>query len=302
MRRAKGFNPALEHRWIITLAVVGICLFQSLPVSETAAQSSENHKNHNSDDEIVPGKNLVVKGIPKIPKSLARDVAKYAFAYGLPVAGWHSEKTELLLKGVSSGTWISRIESPGGPQKSWLYINETDIYDVYIQPQAKYLIYNKDNDGDEAYQMYLYDIEKRKSTLLSDGKSRNTEFVWSRSGEQVVYSYTPPNGTGVSLAIINPFDPKSNRVIVQSTGSYIKAYDWSPDDRQIVFCEFYSNVASKLWLIDVRTGEKRLLSPQKKENEYYVSPEFSKDGRGIWVCPTHLTGFCANHPFFNELS
>jgi dipeptidyl aminopeptidase/acylaminoacyl peptidase len=87
---------------------------------------------------------------------------------------------------------------------------------------------------------------------------------------------------GVSLAIINPFDTKSNRIVVQSSGNYIKAYDWSPDDRQIVFCEFYSNVASKLWLMDVSSGKKELLCSDVGNN-YYGSPRFSKDGKGIYV-------------------
>jgi hypothetical protein len=221
MRRAKGLYPTLVHHWILALAVAIICLIQSLWVAGAAAQSTDNHKMQHSDDEIVPGKDLVVMGIPKIPKSLAKEVGKYSGAFGIPLAGWHPDKTELLLKGVSSDAWITRLEAPVGAQKFWVYINETDIYDVYIQPQAKYLIYNKDNNGDEAYQMYLYDIDNRKSTLLSDGKSRNTEFVWSHSGEQVVYSYSPPNGVGVSLAIINPFDTKSNRIVVQSSGNYI---------------------------------------------------------------------------------
>ncbi|MCI0660127.1 MAG: prolyl oligopeptidase family serine peptidase, partial [Acidobacteria bacterium] len=62
-----------------------------------------------------------------------------------------------------------------------------------------------------------------------------------------------------------------------------KAYDWSPDDRQAVFCEFVSNVDSKLWLLDVATNEKQLLLPQKGGGEYYSYPKFSRDGKGVYV-------------------
>lgn len=234
-------------------------------------------------DELVPGSNLEIVGIPKIPKSLAQQVKRYTGAYGLPLAGWHPEKREIWLKGLSRASWLSRIDMPGGSPNTWMYINEPGIYDLYFHPKAKYLIYNKDANGDEAYQMYLFDLENRSSTLLSEAKTRNTEFVWSRSGDKVIYSYTPAHSRGVSLAVINPFDPKSNRILVQSTGNYLKAYGWSLDDMTAVYCEFTSNVSSKLYLVDVSSGKTELLSPRDDNGAYYVSPAFSKDSKGLYV-------------------
>jgi len=62
-------------------------------------------------------------------------------------------------------SWVSRVESPGGGLKSWMYLQASGIYDLYFQPQAKYLVDNRDSNGDEAFQMYLYDIEKRQHAL-----------------------------------------------------------------------------------------------------------------------------------------
>ncbi len=242
-------------------------------------------------DEIVPGKNLEILGIPKVPKSLADSVKRYSGAYGLQLAGWHPERREVLLKGISNAAWLTRVESPGAEPKMWIYINEPNVYDLYFQPQSNYLIYNRDTDGDENFQMYLYDIMKRKGTILSEGRSRNTEFVWSNSGDRIIYCYSPPGGNGVSIYIINPFDPKSNRLLVQSTGSYLKAYDWSPDDRQAVYCDFHSNVASKLWLIDIASGEKQCLTPLKEEDLYYSYPKFGKDGKGIYLLTNRESEF-----------
>lgn len=242
-------------------------------------------------DEISPSDNLQVVGVPKIPKSLAQQVKRYTGAYGLPLAGWDVVKREVWLKGLSTVTWLTRIENPGSAPKMWIYMQESGVYDIYFQPQSKYFLFNKDTNGDETFQMYLYDVAARKSSLISDGKSRSTEPVWSNSGEEVIYSCAPPEGSAVNLCLINPFDPKSNRLLVQSTGNYLKAYDWSPDDRQAVFCEFISNIDSKLWLLDVAKGEKRLLSPQKGEGEYYSSPKFGKDGKGVYVITDRSSEF-----------
>jgi len=243
-------------------------------------------------DAIAAPEGMETQGIPPIPSSLAQQVKRYTGAYGLPLAGWHPSKRELWVKGISNAAWVSRVEAPGESQKMWLYLQLGGVYDFYFQPQAKYLIYNRDADGDESFQMYLYNIENRSSARLSEGKSRNTEFVWSNSGEKVVYSFSPAKGQGVGLSIINPFDPKSNRSLVESTGNYLKAYDWSPDDKEVVFCEFISNAQSKLGLVNVGTGEKRLLlGNSEKENGYFSRPRFGKDGKGVYLVTDYNSDF-----------
>lgn len=233
-------------------------------------------------EEIVPNANLEVLGIPRIPAALAQQVKRYSGAYGLPLAGWDREKRVPLLKGMSSVSWVSRVNAPGAAPQTWLYLRESNIYDFYWQPQDKYLVYNRDVNGNEAFQMYCYDLQKRTTILLTDGKARSTEPVWSRAGTQIIYSSSPPGNNGVNLNLVNPFDPKSNRLLAASTGNYLKAYDWSPDDASVVYCEFVANTHSKLGLVEIATGKTQLLTPPN-EVSYYGEPQFSADGKGIYV-------------------
>jgi dipeptidyl aminopeptidase/acylaminoacyl peptidase len=270
----KRFCRLLLCICLIAAASAGISILGTIGFGTALAQ----------DDAVKPPEGIEAQGIPKVPTELAQQVKRYTGAYGLPLAGWHPDKRELWVKGISSASWVARIEAPEAAQKTWIYLRFGGIYDVYFQPQAKYLIYNRDTDGDESFQMYLYNIENRSSTCLSEGKSRNTEFVWSNSGEKVAYSFSPAKGQGVNLSLINPFDPKSNRLLVESTGNYLKAYDWSPDDKEVVFCEFISNTQSKLWLVNPDTNGKRLLmGKSEKERGYFSRPRFSKDGKGIYL-------------------
>lgn len=241
---------------------------------------------------ISPGKNIEASGVPPIPSSLAREVQPYTSTYGLPLAGWSPTTREIWLKGLSSATWISRIKSPGATAEiSPIYIQSPGIYDIYFQPQSKYLAYTRDANGNELFQLYLYEIGPGKTVVLSDGKSRNTEPVWSNGGDKIVYSSNPTGTSGVSLRLLNPFDLKTDRLLAQSSGTYFKAYDWSPDDKQIVYCDFSSQTASTLWLIDVASGNKVLLSPKSSRPEYYDFPQFGKDGKGIYVVTDHDSDF-----------
>jgi hypothetical protein len=179
-------------------------------------------------DEIAPGPDLVTQGIPKVPVSLARTAQHYTTnAYGLPVAGWEATKREIWIKDLKSdSTVVYRVAALNGATQPMLNI-PTGVYDIYYQPQGKYLVYNQDTNGNEQFQMYLYNIETGKSTLLTDGKSRNTEPVWSNAGDRIILSTSPAGGKGVSLSAINPLDPQTNRVVAQSSGNYFKAFDWS---------------------------------------------------------------------------
>ncbi len=258
-------------------AVVASTLITLLLLLSLATASAQN-------DEIAPGGNLVTEGIPRISASIAQTVQRYTSGYGLPLAGWDPAKREIWLKNLTSGsTSVFRVGESGGTQQPILYI-PAGVYDLYYQPQGRYLIYNQDTNGNEAFQMYLYDLRTQKSTLLTDGKSRNTEPVWSNAGDRVIFSSSPTGGKGVSLSIINPLDPKTNRLLAQSSGTYFKVYDWSPNDDQAVFVDYLSNSVSMLWLINVTNGQKTLLSPKgEKSDEYYDSPQFGKDGKGVFV-------------------
>jgi hypothetical protein len=174
-------------------------------------------------DEITPSDSLVVDGIPKIPASLAKRVNQYKNAYGYPLAGWDPAKRELWIKVLAAaGTWISRVETPGSFPKPLISIQAGGVYDLYFQPQGKYLVYNKDAGGNETFQFFLYDLATRESKLITDAKSRSTEPVWSNAGDKIIYSSSPPDGKGVDLSLINPFEPQSNRLLAQGQGNYLK--------------------------------------------------------------------------------
>jgi dipeptidyl aminopeptidase/acylaminoacyl peptidase len=240
----------------------------------------------------APSKNIEALGVPPIPSSIAGQVQPYTGIYGLPVAGWNPAKREIWLKGLSSVTWISRVSSPGATaETSTIYIQSSGIYDLYFQPQGEYLAYTRDANGNESFQLYLYKISSRQSTLLSDGKSRNTEPVWSNAGDKIVYSSSPSGTEGVNLRILDPFDPKTDRLLEKSSGSYLKAYDWSPDDKSIVYCDFSSNTTSTLWIADADTGKNRLISPPSNKPELYDFPQFSKDGKRVYVVTDHDSDF-----------
>lgn len=234
-------------------------------------------------DELLPGPEIQAEGISKISKSLVTEVNKYNYSFGWPIVGWNDSGNEIILKNKSGGFSLYVASVPGRIPRNWLRHKESFIYDIYPDPAKRYLVYNKDSNGDEVFQMYLFDMEDKSSSLLSDGLSRDTEPVWSRSGEKIAYSCSKRGELGVSLCLIDPLARKLTRPLVKTRGNYFVAQDWSPDDNSIVYCEFYSNTLSRIWLKNVKTGYSvPLTNYTRSDQAYYDNVQFSQDGKGLY--------------------
>ena len=58
-----------------------------------------------------------------------------------------------------------------------------------------------------------------------------------------------------------------------------------------MYCDFGANTASSLWLVDVVTGKNVLLSEKSDKPELYDFPQFSKDGKRVYVITDHDSDF-----------
>jgi len=236
-------------------------------------------------DEIAPGDNLVVEGIPKILTSLAESTGRYThFRYGY-LASWHPTRREMLISTEFGETpQIHALKFPGAARTQLTFYSDYVSGGIYQPQKGGCFIFSKDTNGDEFNQIYRYDMATGEVTLLTDGKSRNESPVWSNSGEWLMYGSTRRNGMDMDLYVVNPFDPKSNRMLAQLEGGFWIPYDWSPDDRKALIYQHVSANENNLWVIDITTGEKILLTPKEGNNQTaYWLGQFSKDGKGVYV-------------------
>jgi dipeptidyl aminopeptidase/acylaminoacyl peptidase len=234
---------------------------------------------------IVPGDNLVVEGVPKIPSTLAEEVRRYTEFRSAGLAGWHPTRREMLISTRFGDTaQVHQVKMPGGARTQLTFFPERVAGASFRPKTGEYFIFNKDIGGSEFFQIFRQDVATGNVTMLTDGKSRNTGSVWSNTGDRIVYSSTRRSGADNDLYVINPSEPQSNRLLLEVTGGGWGAADWSPDDRQILVEEFISANESYIWLVDVATGAKTLFTPKGgAEKVLYGSAAFSKDGKGLYV-------------------
>jgi len=227
---------------------------------------------------------IVAEGVPPVPATLAEAAGRYSETRSAFPTDWHPQRRELLIGTRFGNTYQAHlVKMPGGARQQ-LTFSTDPVYGGRFQPTTgEYMVFQRDLGGGEWYQLYRYDLATGDITLLTDGKSRNIAGPWSTKGDRMAYTSTRRTGQDTDLWVINPTDPKSDRLVAQLKGGGWEPQDWSPDDSKVLVLEGISVNETYLWLFDAASGDKTELTPRKADEKIaYSNPRFSKDGKGIY--------------------
>ena len=236
-------------------------------------------------DEIVPNENLVAEGIPKIPAALAESVSRYSEFRAAGFASWHPTRREMLIQTRFADTsQVHLVKFPGGARTQLTFFRDRVAGARFEPTKGDTFLFAKDVGGGEFFQIYLYDLKTGDIKLLTDGKSRNTGPLWSYRGDQIAYGSTKRTGADVDIWVVNPTDPASARLIAQNQGGGWSVSDWSPDGMRLLLMNEVSAAETYVWLLDIATGNKELLTPKPvTDTVAYSNAMFAKDGKGVYM-------------------
>jgi len=236
-------------------------------------------------EAIAPNENLVVERIPKIPGSLGEAVGRYSEFRAAGFTSWHPTKREMLIETRFADTaQVHQVKFPGGARTQLTFFPDRVAGAEYQPGNSDSFLFVKDVGGGEFFQLYRYDFSTGDITLLTDGKSRNTGPRWSYLGDRIAYGSTKRTGNDVDIWVVNATDPASARMLAQMQGGGWEVSDWSPDGKQLLATNAVSAAERYVWLIDIGTGKKDLLTAKTgSETVAYSNARFAKDGKGIYV-------------------
>ncbi len=237
------------------------------------------------ESSVAPPESLVIDGVPNIPVALAETAGRYASFRSASISDWHPVKHEMLISTRFAETpQLHLVAMPGGARQQLTVFADSVSNGRFHPNGGDYIVFMKDVGGGEWYQLYRYEMKTGDTTLLTDGKSRNLMGPWSSDGDRIAYMSTRRTGKDTDLWVMNPADPKTDRLLMQLNGGGWQPEDWSPDDKRILLLEELSINESYLWLVDTATGQKTELTPHNMtERVSYGEARFSKDGKGIYV-------------------
>lgn len=234
---------------------------------------------------VPVAENLVVENIPAIPGTLADDSKTYTEYRGAAFVAWHPLKKELLISTrFGNSTQLHYVKLPGADRKQLTFYGEPVSNGSFEPIHGNYFLFTKDMGGNEFSQLYRFDVTTNKVTLLTDGKrSQNGGVHWNTKGDRIAYSSTQRNGADRDIFIMDPLDPASNRLVGENKGGDWGIVDWFPDDSKLIIEEGISVNESRIYTLDVATGTKTRLLPEKDERTTYGGIAIKKDGKGIYL-------------------
>ena len=227
---------------------------------------------------------LVAEAIPPVPLSVVEEVGRYTESRSAGFSDWHPVEREVLVSTRFGNTnQIHRVRQPGGARTQLTFFPEPVGGAIYEPRAGSYFLFTKDRGGDEFRQIFRQDVSDGRVTLLTDGgRSQNGGIEWSRGGDRIAYGSTRRNGADRDIWVMDPTDPKSDRMVAEVQGGGWGPLDWSPDDRQLLIGEFLSVNESRLHLLDLASGERRRIDPAG-EPVSWSAAKFTPDGRRLYV-------------------
>lgn len=229
--------------------------------------------------------NLVTEGIPALSTNLISEVKNYTESRAASLVAWHPLKKGMLISTrFANSNQLHFVKVPGGDRKQITFFDEPISIASFDPLHGNYFLFLKDFGGNEFSQIYRYDLSTKKSVLLTDGKrSQNGGIQWNKKGDMIAYASTKRNGQDRDIYIIDPLIPTSEKKVCENNGGGWEIEGWSADDSKLLLKEEISINESRLYLVDLISGNKTRLLPEKDERTTYTGISFTKDNKGIYL-------------------
>ena len=229
--------------------------------------------------------NLTLEGIPALPTSLVNEVRSYTESRGAGLADWHPQRKEMLINTrFGNSNQLHYVKFPGGDRKQITFFEDAVGGGSFEPNQGSYFLFTKDAGGNEFSQIHRFDLANSKVTLLTDGKrSQNGGMVWSHGGDRIAYASTMRNGKDRDIRVMDPVEAGTDKIVAENVGGGWGVSAWSPDDNLLLLTEGLSVNESRIYIVDLRTGEKTRILPKTEERTTYGGVAFTTDGKGIYL-------------------
>jgi len=228
--------------------------------------------------------NLKMEDIPEIPQSIVADLNRYQNVRSAGFRAWTQDGNAIYVSTrFGDVSQIHRVGHAGGARQQVTFFDEP-VGGLQRQPNGSRMVFTMDAGGSEFSQIFLLDpAGNDDAVMLTDGASRNGAVVWDRIGEWIAYQSTRRNGASNDVWMMDVSNPETAKMVLASPdGTYWAASDFSADNRKLLIINYVGNADSRIHLLDIETGELRLLAGDPENPSSNFPFAFDRDGTGFW--------------------
>jgi dipeptidyl aminopeptidase/acylaminoacyl peptidase len=245
-------------------------------------------------DAATPPPNVRLEGVPEIPAVVADAIASYGDFRQATLLAWHPTERRILIETTFSNvSQVHEVRAPGGARTQLTFFKDgiPPGGPAWYSPDGRYVLLRKDVAvGAEDFQFFRYDFDTGVVTRLTEGVTKAGIPVWAHRRPFIAYDSSRRDGKNRDLWVMDPSDPKTNRMVAEMQGTW-NVLDWSADDTQLLVSEVVSPTEQYLWKIKVATGEKTPFTQRGGKPVRWSAARIDRAGRYVYAYGTLNSNF-----------
>jgi len=258
----------------------GVALLFSLASPPRFAAAAE------PDDPNRPGA-ITTTGVPLVPQELCDRLSQYQNMRSADFLGWAPGESEthgiLVRTRFGNSVQLHRVYQAGGRREQITFFDEPVTGRFISQAADGAALLSMSKGGNENEQIYLLDRVAFKTTLLTDGKSRNLLGPIEHNGARMIVHSNRRNGRDTDLYIADTRRPDTMQMLYETNGQYWTATDWSLDGGRLLLNRYVSINESYPAVFDIAKKELKPLPVPAEGKVSFGTLAFAKDGRSAFV-------------------
>ncbi len=268
----------------LTALLMTIVAASGAAMAQSAQGAPGAPATQSADLRTVNDGNVVLDDVPEIPERIGEALNRYQNVRSAGFADWTDDGGGIYITTrFGEVSQIHHVAMPGGARTQLTFFDEP-LSGVDRQPGGAALSFLKDEGGNEFRQIFLLDPGSGEARLLTDGSSRNDAVEWSPDGKRIAFQSTRRNGRSNDVWVMEVADPASARLALEAPdGSWWGPVDWSDDGKKLLIIQYVSINDSRIHLLDLESGESRLLVGGEDEPSRYFPVAFDGPGAGIFL-------------------
>jgi len=223
-------------------------------------------------------------GVPPIPPAVFERLNQYQNVRTAAFLGWSPEGRGLLI-GTRFGntSQVHRVYEPGGRREQVTFFDEPAAGRFIPKAQDGAILVLMSRGGNENTQVYLLDRATGRTTLLTDGTSKNDLGPLSQDGQRMIVHSNRRNGRDTDIYVASTRQPGTHEILLETTNEYWQATDWSADGKQLALVRYVSINESYPAVLDVATKKLTPIPIPGGGKASYGTLKFSADGKSLFA-------------------
>ena len=202
---------------------------------------------------LAPPLAMKTEGVPPILQSLAQDIAPYGDFGATRFVAWHPQEQDMLiLRRAGNINQLFLQADPLGKPVQLTKGREPVRGAVFEPRRGEYILFARDNGGDEATQIYRLDPKTQQETLLTPSGELHSVGPWNVAQDKVIITARPLDRTGkreqasMDVYAIDPMQPEARFKLATLAGAGWRVLRWLDLENRLIQIDGATIVGAKM--------------------------------------------------------